>query len=89
MFGVGIGILNVYIQEDYNRRKNKLILMWSDYGNQGNTWIMSQAPIFSNVPYRVRKYFIKKQKFAIVQMLESILSIIMDLILYLNFILLI
>ena len=57
MYGTGIGVLNVYIYI-HERFINKMVLIWSNGGNEGNSWIQSQAPIFSKGSYQVRILFI-------------------------------
>lgn len=53
MYGVGLGKLNVYIKKIWGYRTTTL-LVWSDEGDQGNQWLMSQVPIYSDKPYKVR-----------------------------------
>lgn len=49
MYGPHIGDLNVYL-----RVKGKSdTKIWTDSGNQGNSWIQSQVPVFSSSPFRV------------------------------------
>jgi len=49
MYGPHIGDLNVYL-----RVKGKSdTRIWTDSGNQGDSWIQSQVPVFSTSPFRV------------------------------------
>ena len=54
MSGAGVGTLNIYIKEDsghhYSDRTHRV---WSQSGNQGDSWIESQAPIRSTKTFRV------------------------------------
>ena len=56
MLGSGIGKLNVYVREEFNHENEKEFLIWSNSGNQGKKWLLSQAPVSSKVPYRVSVY---------------------------------
>ena len=52
MFGTAIGTLNVYVKTGRGKAMESVI--WTSSGNQGNSWIQSQVPVFSSKPFRVR-----------------------------------
>ena len=53
MYGASIGSLNVYIKYGPGNSSDAETLIWSDSGNQGDSWIQSQVPVYSSNPYRV------------------------------------
>ena len=53
MYGPHIGQLNVYTRVGSTDTK-----IWTESGNQGNSWIQSQVPVFSKQPFRVSHYVI-------------------------------
>ena len=51
MYGPHIGELNVYTRVGSTDTK-----IWTESGNQGNSWIQSQVPVFSKQPFRVSSF---------------------------------
>lgn len=49
MYGPHIGTLNVYKRVDGFAD----VKIWTNAGNQGNSWIQSQVPVFSTAPFRL------------------------------------
>lgn len=53
MYGTAVGKFNVYVKTGPGNTSDVETLVWSDSGNQGNSWIQSQAPVYSSKPFRV------------------------------------
>ena len=51
MYGTGVGTLNVYIKTGPGNTSEQLV--WTNSGNQGDSWIQGQAPIYSTKMFRV------------------------------------
>ncbi|XP_047128245.1 MAM and LDL-receptor class A domain-containing protein 1 isoform X1 [Hydra vulgaris] len=53
LYGASIGTLNVYVKYGAGNSSDAETLIWSDSGNQGDSWIQSQVPVYSSSPYRL------------------------------------
>ena len=62
MYGTAVGTLNVYVKTGPGNGSDVEQLVWTNAGNQGNSWIQGQAPVFSSKPFRVSVFCIKNNK---------------------------
>ncbi|XP_057298293.1 MAM and LDL-receptor class A domain-containing protein 2-like isoform X2 [Hydractinia symbiolongicarpus] len=53
MYGTAVGKFNVYVKTGPGNTSDVETLVWSDSGNQGDSWIQSQAPVYSGKPFRL------------------------------------
>ena len=60
MYGTAVGTLNVYVKTGPGNGSDVEQLVWTNAGNQGNSWIQGQAPVFSSKPFRVSVFYINQ-----------------------------